>query len=279
MVRDADQALAVAKLKGRSRSHVLSAVDPDVQADRLHQEHVLREALDAREFTVHYQPQVDLRTGAVCGYEALVRWQHPERGLLAAGAFIETMEQSGLVIPLGTFVLEEACRALAQNPDLPGPISINVSAVEFAHPGWLARFRTTVDEFAIAPERLVIELTETTVLHLTDDARAALDGVRAMGSGIHVDDFGAGYASVGLLQHLPVTALKLDRSFVTPLDQTDAPDLGLVRGIAGLAAGLGLETIAEGIETPRQAELLAEAGWAIGQGYLFGRPGPALARF
>lgn len=279
MERDADQALAVAKMKGRSRTHILSAFDPDVQADRLHQEHVLREALDAREFVVHYQPQVNLRTGAVCGYEALVRWQHPDRGLLPPGAFIETMEQSGLVIPLGTFVLEEACRALASDQDLPGPISINVSAVEFAHPGWLERFQATVNDFAVAPERIVIELTETTVLHLTEDARAALAGVRSMGAGIHVDDFGAGYASVGLLQHLPVTALKLDRSFVTPLDQTDASDLGLVRGIAGLAAGLGLETIAEGIETPRQAELLAEAGWAVGQGYLFGRPVPEFARF
>ncbi len=273
LIREADSALVLAKAKGRSRYHVQGRMpDPQSPLERLQLEHELRVALDARQFVMHYQPQVRLGDGSVCGYEALVRWNHPSRGLLSPAVFMDTMEASGLVIILGRQVLELVCDAIRSHPHLPGPISINVSAVEFGDPGWFERFEGTLRTFGVHPESLVVELTETTMLELTDDARCALDGLRKLGIGIHVDDFGTGYASVALLRGVAVTAIKLDRSFVAPLVDESSPGLDLVRGIAGLASGLGMEAIAEGIETCEQAALLLEAGWSIGQGYLFARP-------
>ena len=273
LIREADSALVAAKAKGRSRYHVQGRMpDPQSPLERLQLEHELRVALDARQFVMHYQPQVRLGDGSVCGYEALVRWNHPSRGLLSPSVFMDTMEASGLVIILGRQVLELVCDAIRSHPHLPGPISINVSAVEFGDPGWFERFEGTLRTFGVHPESLVVELTETTMLELTDDARCALDGLRKLGIGIHVDDFGTGYASVALLRGVAVTAIKLDRSFVAPLVDESSPGLDLVRGIAGLASGLGMEAIAEGIETCEQAALLLEAGWSIGQGYLFARP-------
>lgn len=277
LLRDADLALVIAKAKGRSRIHrfVQSSGGGDA-AQGIHLEHELRDALAERRFVVHFQPQVWLETGLVSGYEALARWDHPDKGLLAPSAFLEMMESSGLIIQLGQQVTEYVCHVIATTPDLPGPISVNVSAVEFADEDWFDRFTCTVLEAGIRPELLVIELTETTVLSLTDDTVEALAGIRSLGIGIHVDDFGTGYASVGMLQHVPATALKLDRSFIAPMRDCREVNVPLVRGIAGLADGLGLETIAEGIETAEQAELLRQAGWHIGQGYLFGRPRPDL---
>ena len=274
LLREADQALTEAKAKGRSRAHLLGSASGGTDAlQYLQLEHGLRVALDERQFVVHYQPQVRLDAGAISGFEALVCWNHPERGLLQPVAFMDTMEASGLVVPLGQQVLDEVCAMIRRTPDLPGPISVNVSAVEFAEEGWLESFAETVRRHGIRPEHLVVELTETTVLRLTDDARRALTGVRDMGIGIHIDDFGTGFASVGVLQQVPVTALKLDASFTAGLG-ADGSNLDLVRGIAGLAAGLGLDTIAEGIENAHQAELLRAAGWQHGQGFLFGRPQP-----
>lgn len=275
LLREADHALSRAKAQGRSRYFVMDHSHTD-DGPILHfeLEHELHGALDGRQFTLYYQPQVRLSTGEVVGHEALVRWNHPSRGLLEPGYFVDTMEQSGLVVDLGAQVLAMACETLRDTPNLPGPISVNVSALELAEPDWPARLAAMMARFEVDPERLVLELTETTMLQLTDDAKRALIAVEELGLGIHVDDFGTGYASVGLLRQVPVTALKLDRSFVTPLGMATTEDLDLVRGIAGLAHGLRLETIAEGVETDRQWRLLMEAGWAIGQGYLFGRPQP-----
>lgn len=273
LLRDADHALALAKAKGRSRAHLLD--QPGTAETALHYlelEHELRNALDGDQFIVYFQPQVRLDDRRIVGYEALVRWNHPTRGVLSPIAFMDTMEQSGLVIPLGRQVLEQVCRAIATNPELPGPVSVNVSAVEFGDAMWLEHFTHTVRAFAIPGDRLVVELTETTALQLTDDARRALTGIRDLGFGIHIDDFGTGYASVGVLRQIPVTALKLDRSFTAPLKDGALADLAVIRGIAALATGLGLETIAEGIETEAQADLVRAAGWSLGQGYLFGKP-------
>ena len=279
LLREADHALSRAKAEGRSRYFVLSqgARDEDPFA-HFELEHELRGALDARQFVLYYQPQVHLATGAIVGHEALVRWQHPHRGLLAPAHFMDTMEQSGLVVVLGAQVIDQACRLLRDEPDLPGAISVNVSALELAETDWPDRLRSTLDHYSVDPGRLVLELTETTMLQLTEDANRALHSVQDLGLGIHVDDFGTGYASVGLLRQVPVTALKLDRSFVEPLADDGNGGMGLVRGVAGLARGLGLETIAEGVETERQRRLLRQAGWEVGQGYLFGRPEPAPVR-
>ncbi len=275
LLREADHALGRAKAEGRNRSFVLRQdLDDDGALSHFDLEHELREALDARQFVLHYQPQVLLETASITGYEALVRWEHPIRGLLAPAFFMDTMEQSGLVVVLGQQVIEQACRTLADETDLPGPLSVNVSAVELAEPDWFEHLRGIMSRYGIEPQRLIIELTETTMLQLTEDARRALASIEALGLGIHIDDFGTGYASVGLLRQVPVTALKLDRSFVTPLEDDRQHGLDLVRGIAGLAHGLGLEAIAEGVETEKQWRLLMAAGWDYGQGYLFGKPAP-----
>lgn len=275
LLRDADRARTQAKALGRSRIHLLhEAPDTDLAASGMHLEHALREALDNHEFVTHYQPQVDLASGEVCGYEALVRWQHPQRGLLTPGNFMEHMEESGLVVALGRVVLDMVCKRIAATPAEPVPVSINVSAVELGDPAWFANFERTLDRFGVPGARLVVEITETTALALTRESRITLNGIRELGVGLHLDDFGTGYASIGVLRGIPLTAVKLDQSYVAPLDHPDGAALDLVRSIAGLANGLGLATVAEGIETELQAARLRECGWRFGQGFLFGRPAP-----
>lgn len=276
LLRDADQALLRAKGEGRSRFHILSRAYSEGEAIApLELEHDLRNALDAGQFVLHYQPQVRLDDGAVCGFEALVRWQHPQRGLLAPAAFIEVMEASGLVIPLGRFVVRAVCHHLVAHAQLEVPVSINVSAVEIAEPQWLQDVLAVLEETGARPDRLVLEITESTALALTPRAVAGLEALRAMGVGLHIDDFGVGYTSIGQLQHLPATAIKLDRTFVVGLEPGNAEAVALVHAIAALASGLGLETIAEGVEFDVQAEVLRATGWHMAQGYLFGHPAPA----
>lgn len=275
LLRSADQALAVASVSGRSRWHVIQddeAVRPE--AESLRREHDLRVALDQSHFLLHYQPQVRLADGAISGHEALVRWRHPSRGVLPPSEFMEVMESSGLIVELGRQVLALACADIARSAALEGPVSVNVSALELTEPDWLSHVVRTLRRFRVPPHRLTIELTETTLLQLTPDAREALASIRELGMGLHIDDFGMGYASIGSLLQVPLTGLKLDRVFVDALSDPSPADRDLVASIASMAKGLRLEPIAEGIETPSQARLVEEAGWTHGQGYLFGRPTP-----
>lgn len=278
LLQHADQALLDAENGGRSRWKVSDTrsveEDPFEPVDL---EHELRVALDAGQFLLHYQPQMRLADRTLCGHEALVRWQHPERGLIGPGVFMATMETTGLITRLGRQVLAMACDRIRSSPYLAGPISVNVSAVELDDQGWLTNVIDTIRSSRIDPRLLVLELTETTALDLTGRAREALQSLRDLGVGIHIDDFGTGYTSVGTLLALPITAVKLDMSFAAPLRNPTDADISLVRAIATLAASLGLETIAEGIEDEEQARLLRDAGWSVGQGYLFGRPGPDTA--
>ena len=211
-------------------------------------------------------------------HEALVRWQHPERGLLSPAEFMDLMESSGLIIDLGRQILAQACSAIAGQPDIPGPVSVNVSAIEITEPDWITHVESTLREFDVPAEKITIELTETTLLRLTPDAKSALSTIRDMGMGLHIDDFGMGFASIGSLLQVPLTGLKLDRVFVDSLTNPTQEHVDLVGSIASMAKGLRLEPIAEGIETPQQAELLRQTGWVVGQGYFFGRPAPLLRR-
>lgn len=231
----------------------------------------MRRGLANGEFLVHYQPVVRLDTREVTGYEALVRWQHPVRGLLAAGEFVPVAEASGLIVAMGELVLQSVVTLLKASPDIP-PISINVSAMQLVAPGWLASFLTATE--GIDRNRLIIEITETAMLSVVDATASDLARLRDLGVGIHVDDFGTGFSSVSVLRDLPVTGLKLDLSFVRNLTQHDSPSNALTQGLAGLAHGLHLMGVAEGIETEDQARLLSDQGWSHGQGYLFGRPQP-----
>jgi EAL domain-containing protein (putative c-di-GMP-specific phosphodiesterase class I) len=201
-----------------------------------------------------------------------VRWMHPTRGLLSPGDFIEIAEDSGLITAIGAQVLDRVCALLAQRPDLPGPISVNVSAVQLGAPDWLGTVTDALAAHRVDPARLVMEVTETAALSLTDSAVNALVSLSGLGVGIHLDDFGTGYSSISVLRDLPVTGVKLDLRFVHDLTTGKSQANALANGLSGLVNGMNLTGIAEGIETEMQAHILRAQGWECGQGYYFGRP-------
>jgi diguanylate cyclase (GGDEF)-like protein/PAS domain S-box-containing protein len=274
LLRDTDAALFRAKQHGRAQWQFFDDAMHAQAVSRLTVEDALRNAVTRDELVVHFQPMVTLADRRVCGHEALVRWQHPERGLLAPADFLDVAEDSGLIVEVGAAVLDKVCALLAHRPDLPGPVSVNVSAVQLAHGDWFARFASCVDRHGVDPSRLVVEVTETAVLSVLDSTREQLVALRALGSGLHLDDFGTGYSSISVLQELPVTGIKLDRRFVRDLGVGESPAEVLAAGLAGLARGLHLMGVAEGIETIDQAHVLMRLGWTHGQGFLFGRPQP-----
>jgi diguanylate cyclase (GGDEF)-like protein/PAS domain S-box-containing protein len=278
LLRDTDSALFRAKAAGRARWHFFDEEMHAQAVARLTTEDELRRGLTAHEFVTYYQPIVSLDTGAVVGHEALVRWNHPTRGLLAPVDFIAVAEDSGLIVDIGHQSLEQVCATLAGRGDILGPISVNKSPVQLTRPGWRQSFLDTVRRHGVDPVRLVIEVTETAVLSVIEETRHDLRRLRELGVGIHVDDFGTGYSSISLLRDLPVTGLKLDASFTAHLTDGSADDTALVlsAGLAGLADGLHLTSIAEGVETLEQARILRSQGWTHGQGYLFGRPAPTI---
>ena len=239
---------------------------------RLTVEDQLRDAIIGGQFVVHYQPIVALADARVVGHEALVRWEHPTRGLLSPADFLDVAEDTGLITAIGAQILDQACAMLARRRDLPGPISINVSAVQLAAPDWLKGVLETLTRHRVDPARIVIEVTETAVLNLVDSARNALASLRGLGVGIHVDDFGTGYSSISVLRDLPVTGVKLDLRFVHDLSTGDSQANALSQGLSGLVNGMHLTGIAEGVETQMQADILRAQGWECGQGYYFGRP-------
>ncbi|WP_181397313.1 EAL domain-containing protein [Cryobacterium arcticum] len=274
LLRDTDSALFRAKRSGRARWQLFDATMHSQAMNRLTLEDEIRTSLLAGDFVAHYQPVVALADRTVVGHEALVRWQHPRRGLLSPAEFLPIAEDSGLVVGIGRAVLERVCTALAANPDAGGTISVNVSAVELGRDGWADGFIATVERHGVDPSRLVVEVTETAVLSLSPDTIRGLVAVRDLGVGLHVDDFGTGFSSIALLRDLPVSGLKLDASFVTGLDDGVRGAANLAGGLAGLVAHLGLTGVAEGIETEAQADALNRQGWLHGQGYLFGPPAP-----
>ena len=273
LLRDADAAVFRAKATGRSRWQFFD-VDMHAQAvERITVEEELRAALTRQEFVVHYQPIVDLLDATVVGHEALVRWEHPTRGLLAPDAFLPTAEESGLIVEIGDQVLHAVCALLAARPDLQGTVSVNKAPMQIIRPGWKDRFLGVLSAHGVDPRRLVVELTETAIMAVDAAAVQDLKVLRDLGVGIHVDDFGTGYSSIALLRDLPVTGLKLDRSFTGQIVE-DRTARVLAAGLAGLAEGLQFDAVAEGVETREQEALLVAQGWRRGQGWLYGRPSP-----
>ncbi len=271
LLREADTALHQAKARGRGCSVLF---DPTMMAEVVHRfvtGSELRAAIRGRELVVHYQPIVRLSDHRVVGHEALVRWQHPSRGLLAPGWFLPVAESDGLIADLDDLVLDDVCGLLADHPDLPGPISVNCSPVEIATPGWRDRFLGHLERRGVGPHRIVLEITETAVLSSAEDVRADLQRLRDVGVGVHLDDFGTGYSSLSLLGDLPVSGVKQDLSFTRRLVEEEHI-ARLSRGVAGLAQALGLIGIAEGVESADQARMVTELGWTHAQGYYFGRP-------
>jgi EAL domain-containing protein (putative c-di-GMP-specific phosphodiesterase class I) len=245
--------------------------------DRLDIENALHRALDRGEFRVFYQPAVDLHTGDLVGIESLVRWQHPERGLVGSDQFIALTEETGLIVPLGSWVLREACRQWKhwEESGTPTPrISVNLSTRQLGQPDLVDVVVDVLDETGMDPARLSLEITESTVLEDTESALGTLEALKGQGVRISLDDFGTGYASLALLKRLPVDELKVDRSFVTGLGR-DPQDSPIVSTVVSLAAALGLVAIAEGVETTTQVEELRRVGCRYAQGYYFARPQPA----
>ena len=273
LLRDADSALYRAKSAGKQRWHFADEAMHAKAVARLTTEDELRRALARHELVVHYQPIVRLDSREIVGHEALVRWEHPERGLIPPLDFLPVAEESGLIVDIGDEVLEIVCRMLSARPGL-APVSVNMSPLQISRAGWRERFVATLRDHGVDPRRIVVEVTETAVLDNLDDVAAELTALRELGIGVHVDDFGTGFSSIALLRDLPISGIKLDMSFTRRLTGDGGTTEVLAEGLARLGQGLGLVGIAEGVETEEQARVLAAQGWPRGQGWLFGRPQP-----
>lgn len=274
LLRNADSALYRAKAAGRADFCFYHAsMNADTMA-HLALENELRQAIAQHQFVLYYQPQYSLSAGRFIGCEALVRWQHPTRGLLAPGEFIAATEKSGLIVPLGQWVLEEACRqasAWRKEGLIDFPIAVNLSAIQFRKPGLVDTVRQALAQSQLSPQGLELELTESALMENTDSAMQTLHELKTMGVGLAIDDFGTGYSSLAYIKRFEPAVLKIDRSFVQDIE-TDANDLAIVCAIIGLGRSLNYRVIAEGVETESQMLRLQELGCQEIQGFWFSRP-------
>lgn len=274
LIKHADSAMYNAKEQGRHNFRFFTA-DMNVQAvERLSLENGLRSALDNSELFLVYQPQVDLLSGKVVGLEALLRWQHPQLGLVPPDRFIRLAENTGLILPIGDWVLDTAClqaRKWQQSGLPPVPVAVNVSAVQFRRDGFCARVRAVLEETGLAPRYLELELTESVLLAHVDMTIEILDELKAMGVTLTIDDFGTGYSSLSYLKRFPVSKLKIDRSFIRDV-AADSDDAAITTAIIGMANSLHLKVIAEGVETAEQISFLQQHHCDGIQGFYFSMP-------
>ena len=281
LLRDADVAMYRAKDAGRDRYEVFDETMLADATERLSVENDLRRGIAQGQLRLYYQPIVHLDTGAIAGFEALVRWQHPTRGLLPPLEFIPTAEQTGLIVPLGRYVLAEACRQAASWASMyaSGPqlrISVNVSAKQLVQPGWSDEVAQVLAESGLAPRQLVLEITESVLMDDADATAVRLEELRRLGVRIAIDDFGTGYSSLGYLRRLPVDILKIDKSFIDGV--AEGPhESALARAVVKLASTLRLEAVAEGINSRKQLLQLRRLRCPYGQGFYFSRPEPPAA--
>jgi diguanylate cyclase (GGDEF)-like protein/PAS domain S-box-containing protein len=277
VLRDADTALYRAKLDGRARHQVFDASMHERVIQELRVEHSLRRAVERGELTLHYQPIVALADGRIVGFEALVRWQHPERGLVPPDEFIPVAEETGLIFAIGRWTLREACRALKSwEPRLPAGLQVNVnlSGREFSQPDLAAQIETAMREVDLPPSRLKLEITESVIMRDPEAAVATLVRLKELGPGLCIDDFGTGYSSLSYLLRFPADALKIDRSFIAALGQRGRQDR-IVEAVVSMAHSLGMSVVAEGVETLEQRDALSAFGCLYAQGFLFMKPVPA----
>ncbi len=276
LIRDADAAMYRAKERGRARYEVFDEAMRGRALARLRVENDLRRALERSEFRLEYQPIVSLPDRSIVGVEALIRWHHPQRGLVSPVEFIPVAEENGLIEPIGRWVLERACRQAAhwhnERPDArPLEMSVNLSAVQLAKPGLADTVQATLQATGLDPACLCLEITETAMLREPEAIEEALRALGALGVRLALDDFGTGYSSLSYLPHLPLDTLKIDRSFVDGLG-LEAQDTAITEAIIAMSRALSLTVVAEGVEAERQADELSRLGCELAQGFHFCRP-------
>jgi diguanylate cyclase (GGDEF)-like protein/PAS domain S-box-containing protein len=273
VLRDADTAMYRAKAAGKSRYEIFDTGMHSRAVALLRLETDLRRAVEREEFVVHYQPIVSLFDDSIQGFEALVRWQHPERGLVTPSEFIPVAEETGLIIPLGRWVLRESCRQMhqlqaASAAPRPLSLSVNLSGKQFMQPDLVGQVKEILCETGFDPRRLQLEITESSVIENTETVTQMLLQLRALGIRLSMDDFGTGYSSLSYLHRFPIHTLKIDRSFVSGGDGENE----IVRTIIMLARNMGMDIVAEGVETREQLAYLKELKCEYGQGFLFSHP-------
>jgi diguanylate cyclase (GGDEF)-like protein len=276
VLRDADTAMYRAKMLGKARHEVFDKTMHARAMNLLQMEADLRRAIERKEFFLHYQPIVALESGTISGFEALIRWQHPERGFVPPDEFISIAEETGLIVPIGQWVLEEACRQIhewqEQYPQYPPlQISVNLSGKQFANANLIDQISRVLRETEVEPHSLKLEITESMVMENIDTAIEMLKQLRTLGIELSIDDFGTGYSSLSYLHRFPISTLKIDRSFVSRMSDNNE-NAEIVRTILMLARSLKMDVVAEGVETTDQLSQLAMLECDYGQGYYFSRP-------
>ena len=277
VIKNADLALYQAKTEGRGSQRFFEPEMNERAQRRLKLAGDLRRALEAREFELHYQPKVDLAHRRISGLEALLRWPHPEHGMVPPAEFIPVAEETGLILPLGTFVLKTACRQLRSWLDeglTPVPVAVNLSAAQFARQDLVGSIRQLLEQSQLEPRLLELEITESVLARSASQVSSVLDRLRALGVSIALDDFGTGYSSLSYLHRFPIDCIKIDKSFISRICH-DQNSRSIVEAILSLARTLHLKTVAEGIETEEQLAWLRERGCDEVQGFYFEPPSPA----
>lgn len=277
LLKNAEAAMYDAKSLGRNSYRFYNADMNSALLDRVLLLSALRQAIPAGQLRAYFQPKVDMRSGQLVGMEALVRWQHPQQGLVPPGQFIPLIENTDLVISVGEWMLETVCRQLAAWRDAERPlvpVAINLAASHFRRPGLAAQVLSVLRQHQVSPALLEIEITESALLESGSDVLGVMRTLAVEGVRFAIDDFGTGYSNLSYLRRLPVNTLKIDQAFVRDLE-SDAEDCTIAATVIGLAHGLGLSVVAEGVETRAQAEWLLSQGCDVAQGYLYARPVPS----
>jgi predicted signal transduction protein with EAL and GGDEF domain len=277
LLRNADSAMYAAKAAGRNCYRFYAAAMTASVTERLALQTGLRRALDRGEFILHYQPQLNIKSHRISGVEALVRWQHPERGMVSPAQFIPVAEETGLIVPLGDWILRTACQQAKawQDQGLPQMcMAVNLSARQFKEPLFQQRVLEILKETGLDPRHLELEITESILVDGLESVKTTLQAFKRAGIVISLDDFGTGYSSLSYLKQFPIDKLKIDQSFVRDA-LTDASDASLVRAIIAMAQALGLRSIAEGVETQAQLDFLRTEACDEMQGYHLAKPLPA----
>ncbi|MGE5258937.1 MAG: putative bifunctional diguanylate cyclase/phosphodiesterase [Hyphomicrobiales bacterium] len=277
IIRDADAAMYHAKESGRAQVKVFDRKLHEKALHLLQQETDLRNAVHKNQFQNHYQPIVRLETGSLVGFEALIRWSHPEMGMVYPGAFIPTAEETGLIIPITSLTIEQACRDLQEWQALLGSrleltVSVNISSRHFLQPSLFDDVKEVLGKCDLPPRHLKLEITETALMEDSEETVRLAQRLKDFGIRLVIDDFGTGYSSLSYLQRLPIDTLKVDRSFISKIHEKPDSNRNIVEAIISLAHKLDMTVVAEGIETPEQYAILIDMGCEFGQGYLFSRP-------